>query len=629
VIDQEERRAFVCRGEPETPPALVGLEPCCEEMRERKEKTRVNRGGRMNRRMRGTVSLSFAILAVCWSSACSDTNGAGGDAGSVDGTVSGSGGGAGAGNTSGQGGGAGQETGGTGGGTGEPLDSGSAGMDSGGSGRGGTAGPGTDGSTSGSGEAGDSGGGTDDAGVPDALCELPVQLYDVSSPTSVVGEGTPESCTAERLQQAADNGGTIVFDCGSTPTTIVVSSQIVFTGETVLDGGGLVTLSGGGSSRILYLDSGYDQTTPRLVVQRLTFRDGNSPAGGDDTAVGGGAIYRDGGSLTVIDCAFLDNRAPSPGQDIAGGAIYAFGGGETVIVGSTFSGNQASNGGAVGSLNGDLVLLNSTFVDNAATGHDGNPGNGGCGGAIYQDGADELSTLCGVTIRDNRAGAIGGGYFRVSNDLSGTMTVERTAVDANQVTASDQGNAGGLYLQGLDLTVTSSTISRNRAFYNGGIWIHSRQASLTNVTIAENTAFGSNGGGIWLSNSPAGLLLNCTIAKNHSTAADQVAGAIFGAGLSLRNTVISGNTAMWVPGCDETHPDQGGNLQWPDGALCTDSITVLDPELGALGDNGGPTETMLPGASSPARLRGSDCPATDQRGEPRATPCTAGAVEIP
>jgi len=189
--------------------------------------------------------------------------------------------------------------------------------------------------------------------VPPVTCDSPAPLRDVSSPTSVVGDGTPGSCTPARLQAAADGGGTIVFACGASPTTLTVSSPITFRKETVLDGGGLVTLSGGGTSRILLLDSGYDQATPRLVVQRLTFRDGNSPPGGADTAVGGGAIYRDGGSLTVVDCLFLDNRAPSPGQDVAGGAIYAFGGGETVVVGSTFTGNSASNGGAIGSLNGD------------------------------------------------------------------------------------------------------------------------------------------------------------------------------------------------------------------------------------------------------------------------------------
>ncbi len=463
---------------------------------------------------------------------------------------------------------------------------------------------------------------------PDPVCDAP-EPYDVSSPTTVVGDGTAAGCTAADLQAAADAGGVIVFDCGPDPTTITVSSTIVFREDAVLDGGGLVTLSGGGSSRILYLDSAYDLTTPRLVVQRLTFRNGSSQHDGDDTAVGGGAIYRDGGSLTVMDCRFIDNHAPSSGQDIAGGAIYGFGGGDIVISGSTFTGNSASNGGAVGSLNGDVTLVNSTFVGNAATGTDGNPGNGGCGGAIYMDGADEHASVCGVTIADNTAGAIAGGFFRVSNDDSGSFAMDRTTVDGNVVTATGDGNAGGLYLQGLDLTVTDSTISRNQAFYNGGIWIHTSRVQMTNVTISGNVASGSNGGGMWLSGTPTGTVLNCTIADNHATADDQIAGAIFGAGLSLVNTIVSGNTAMWVPGCNETHGAGGGNLQWPDGALCTAEPLVADPLLGALGDSGGETETMLPGPSSPARGLGEGCPPTDQRGEPRSEPCTAGAVEVP
>lgn len=467
-----------------------------------------------------------------------------------------------------------------------------------------------------------------DGSTPSAVCDAPA-LYDVSAPTTVVGDGTPASCTEAALRTAAAAGGTVVFDCGGAPVTITVSSPIVFTAATVVDGGGLVTLSGGGSSRILLLDSGYDQTGPRLVVQRLTFRDGRGVVGVDDTAAGGAAIYRDGGSLTVLDCVFLDNLAPSPGQDIAGGAIYAFGGGDTIVAGSTFIGNEASNGGAIGSLNGDLTVINSTFTDNRATGTDGNPGNGGCGGAIYMDGADEATSLCGVTLRNNEAGAIGGAFFRVSNTNSGTFAMDRTTVDANSVTATSSGNAGGLYLQGLALSIENSTISRNRAFYNGGLWITTSSVQMINDTVAENVAFGSNGGGIWLSGSPTGALLNCTIANNHSTATDQIAGAIFGAGLTLHNTLVSGNTAMWVPGCNATHGAGATNLQWPAGALCTEGPTVADPVLGALGAHGGDTETMLPDATGPAIGLGTSCPPTDQRGMPRGEPCAAGAVEPP
>ena len=471
--------------------------------------------------------------------------------------------------------------------------------------------------------------GTPDVGVPEVRCDAPA-LYDVTAPSATVGDGSAASCTAAALQQAASGGGTIVFDCGPDPVTIAVTQTIVVTAETVIDGGGKITLSGGGSARILYLDSSYDVTTPRLVVQRLAFRDGRSPAGGDDTAQGGAAIYRDGGSLTVIDASFDGNHAPSPGQDIAGGAIYGFGGGDIIVVGSTFTNNTASDGGAIGSLNGDLTIINSTFAGNAATGTDGNPGNGGCGGALYMDGADEATTLCGVTIANNTAGAIGGGVFRVSNDNTGTFAMDRSIVDGNRVTATGSGNAGGLYLQGLGLAITNSTISRNQGFYNGGIWINTCNVELTNVTIAENTATGSNGGGVWLGNGPTGTMRNCTIANNHSTADGQVAGGIFGDGLTLVNTIVANNTAMYTPTCDASRSDGSGNLQWPDdGSPCTDGALVADPMLGELGDNGGDTATMLPSPGSPARGIGHGCPPADQRGNPRGDPCTAGAVEVP
>ncbi|HEV7559765.1 MAG TPA: choice-of-anchor Q domain-containing protein [Kofleriaceae bacterium] len=483
------------------------------------------------------------------------------------------------------------------------------------------------------GGGGSSGGGGDangsnmvDAGMPVALCDRPA-LYDVSSPTATVGDGSAGSCNQTTLQQAATGGGTIVFDCGAAPITITMTAPIMFTKDTVVDGGMLVTLSGGTTSRILYLDSDYNTPTPRLVVQRLMFRDGNSPAVGDDTAQGGAAIYRDGGSLTVLDSVFDGNHGPTGGQDVAGGAIYGFGGGDTIVAGSTFTNNSASDGGAIGSLNADLTVIDSTFTGNAATGTGGNPGNGGCGGALYMDGRDEKTSLCGVTIKGNSAGAIGGGFFRVSNDHTGSFAMDRTTVDTNQVTSTTDGNAGGLYLEGLALTITASTISRNQAFYNGGIWINACQASITNVTIAENIATGSNGGGMWLGNGPTGTMTNCTIANNKSTAAGQVAGAIFGGGLTLVNTLIDGNTAMYTPGCDVSRTDGSGNLQWPAGALCTSSPVVADPMLGSLSDNGGGTETAVPAASSPARGLGTGCPPTDQLGMPRGDPCTAGAVE--
>lgn len=474
---------------------------------------------------------------------------------------------------------------------------------------------------------GDGGGGAGvDAAPPAATCEAP-SLYDTSSPTTVVGDGNAAGCTEAALAAAVAAGGTITFACGAAPVTIALTAALVATGDTVVDGGGLVTLDGNDATRLFYLDSDYNTVTPRLVVQRLTLRRGRAPAGGDDTAQGGGAIYRDGGSLTVIDSVFVDNHAPEAGQDVAGGAIYAFGGGDTIVVGSTFSNNAASNGGAIGSLNGDLTIINSAFTANAATGTDGNPGNGGCGGTLYQDGRDEVTALCGVRITGSRAGAIGGAVFRVSNDATGSFAMDRSTIDGSEVTEVGGGNAGGLYLEDLDVSITRSTISRNQAHFGGGLWLNAGTVLLENSTIADNTATGSNGGGLWLGNGPTGTVRNCTIAGNRATAAGQVAGAIFGDGLTLANTLLADNTAMYSPSCQDPLASGGGNLQWPAGSPCSDEPVVADPLLSTLGDHGGDTETLLPAPGSPAIALGSDCPATDQRGEPRPTPCAAGAVE--
>ena len=113
----------------------------------------------------------------------------------------------------------------------------------------------------------------------------------------------------------------------------------------------------------------------------------------------------------------------------------------------------------------------------------------------------------------------------------------------------------------------------------------------------------------------------------------------------VQNTLFVDNTDThpWTPmTCNVGAPLAGsGNLQWPelriaeDGSVstvpdneCTTGITWADALLEPLADNGGPTPTRLPGASSPALGVGAGCPATDQRGEPRpATGCAAGAVE--
>ncbi len=141
-------------------------------------------------------------------------------------------------------------------------------------------------------------------------------------PNHVIGNGRPASCTSAAVVRDVAAGGIITFDCGHEPLTIVMRStaSVVKTRRlVVLDGGGLVTLSGGGKRRILYSDTCagpwstddcVNQPDPQIVVQNITFEDGyndvhqatctaNIPTcwyGGVD---GGGAVYVEGGQFNT------------------------------------------------------------------------------------------------------------------------------------------------------------------------------------------------------------------------------------------------------------------------------------------------------------------------------------------
>lgn len=482
------------------------------------------------------------------------------------------------------------------------------------SGAGGASGAG--GSTSGAG--GDTGAGGS-VNPPPPTCPPPIQAVDTSSPNAVVGDGSPASCTEAALDAALAKGGVVTFDCGAAAATITVTQEKAITKDTVIDGGGKVTLSGGGKTRILHLASAWDQTGPKLTVQRLTFINGftTDVPNTKETNQGGAAIFRDGGSLDVIECTFSNNHCASSGQDVSGGAVTSQGVGSTIIVGSAFSGNSGSNGGAVGNLGNSLVVVNSSFDANAATGTEGNPGNGGNGGAIVFDGADTMMTLCGSVFTKNTAGAQGGAIFRVAYTNEPTV-VQQCAFDGNSADPT-VGLAGALYLEHTNITMTATTISRNKAHYGGGFWVgQSAVADLTNVTIAENSS--DQGGGLWFANQVSGTFLNCTIAGNTAG----YGAALFNGSnmVTLKNSVVTGNNC-------KNGPFSGGdtNLGFDGGDGCVAGATIGDPLLGPLADNGGPTETMKPKPGSPAIGQGMACPATDQTGKARKTPCTLGAVE--
>lgn len=290
---------------------------------------------------------------------------------------------------------------------------------------------------------------------------------DTSHPDRVIGTGTAASCTSDAVVRAVAAGGVITFDCGPAPVTITLAATAKIRNDTgpdiVLDGGGKVTLSGGGRRRILYMNTCdeaqvfttshcQDQDTPRLTVQNLTFVDGNATGETTDGG-GGGAIFVRGGRFKVVSSRFFRNACDPTGPDLGGAAIRVLSqarGLPVYVVGSTFGGapgqgGRCSNGGALSSIGVSWEVINSVFTHNEAVGFGANPpsaGNpgGGSGGAIYTDGDRYTVHVVGSRIEDNHAREGGGAIFFVSNDHTGTLSIEGSTLRRNP---SDQFETAG------------------------------------------------------------------------------------------------------------------------------------------------------------------------------------------
>jgi len=325
------------------------------------------------------------------------------------------------------------------------------------------------------------------------------QAADVSNPTTVIGTGTAASCNFASLSAAVSKGGVITFNCGAAPVTIAVAATMNLpTGtNTVLDGGGRITLDGQNSVQILSFNhDDFMVNATRVTLQNLTLVNGKAtptqaippaPApcsqGWNDGE--GGALYMRDGNLTVVNCTFSHNQAAPLGPDTGGGAIYLLGSKSgAIIVGSVFTNNSASNAGAVGGLFAQLAIYNSLFQGNVATGNGANNndssqcsainnsqneiGSGGNGAAIYQDGGNATNViLCGDDVVGNSAGAnaFGGGVFMTSNDFTGTISVQDSVIT---------GNTGGSWTQ----------VSQGSVTYLGTAFgVNALSASVVNSTL--------------------------------------------------------------------------------------------------------------------------------------------------
>jgi MYXO-CTERM domain-containing protein len=251
-------------------------------------------------------------------------------------------------------------------------------------------------------------------------------------------------------------------------------------------------------------------------------------------------------------------------------------------------------------------------------------------------------TATSIIVRNNTTTVNGGGIYN-----EGTSSIKDTTISDN----SAEGG-GGVFLTGSNtVTITGSTLSGNSAVGGGGI---SGRAGMTlnmvNSTISGNTA-ADVGAGLY-SNGSA-VLNFVTIAKivSGSDSATQGSGInMFPAStmdntLSMKNVLLADNMAGSDPAllvsanCGTTGggipvTSLGNNLSsdascdaW---LVAATDLKSVDPIIGDLAPNGGPTLTHALVAGSPALSAGASDAAvtTDQRGQPRETPPDIGAFEL-
>jgi predicted outer membrane repeat protein len=489
----------------------------------------------------------------------------------------------------------------------------------------------------------------------------------------VVGKGTSVSCTDAALTDAITRGGNVSFNCGNLPKTILISSEKIISENTLINGGNLITISGGGAKRLFKVNPNV-----HFTVNNLTLANGR-------TADQGAAIHA--GSwpnsvLTVNHCNFINNISTRLGEH-GGGALFSSGGYLTVDK-STFKKNKAGTGGGIRVVQSNLTVTNSKFIDNKAV-----DSFFGDGGAIHIDGGktDNGKIIIQASkFIGNSASNYGGAVF--NNILNNnTTTITNSFFSGNSVGGGVNGQGGAIWSRSTGdpkkggqwvintnntkLTINNITVSNNTARnQGGGIWVarHPKGAVISNSTISGNRALTNMGGGIvqadtgklsvinstisdnkvsgkasmgagiYISRNSKATITNATIANN--TASWQ-AGGIFGASnVTLKNTILANNIALnggntWniKHNCFLPMTNGGHNLQFPTpkDADCSPGILIADPKLATLKNNGGFTLTRAILRGSPASRNASGCPATDQRGikrsKPTGTTCDIGAYE--
>lgn len=471
--------------------------------------------------------------------------------------------------------------------------------------------------------------------------------FEVNTLADTAPDPSPGACTTDpngcTLREAVNdaNGSSaadaITFQSGLSGTiTLSALGQLQFTDPNGLsiDGGGVITISGDtdssgtpntGDTRIFNISDG-DATLSNLTLSGGYAASGmggaidttssgetslNNDTITDNTATEGGGIYSDA-ALSVTNTEITHNTAAVNGGGISDGGKYS----PIHLSNSVVSSNTAQTGGGIDSTAGSGPFQDVAHSDITNTTISGNHADDlGAGVYVGQLNTGDRFSISHTTISGNDAG---GGSFGGGIDFGGSLYGDFSVIDST-ITGNSAATGAG---------VSVGDINQNRVIGSDG------SLDFANSTIASNAA-ATAGGGIYLG--------SYTI----SPSTDYVSPT-----LPLDSTIVADNTASGSPqDLNRASNSTAGAfdlsfslVRTPAGAPVTQTpagsgVLGADPQLGALANNGGPTETMLIAPSSPAVDKGF-APArlaTDQRGQPRTIDVSVpnardgtdiGAVEI-
>jgi hypothetical protein len=395
-----------------------------------------------------------------------------------------------------------------------------------------------------------------------------------------------------------------VFTGGNASLIRLTDGELIITGTLTIDGstGTGVTITGDANdddttdaehitdvsnfyrmsenSRVL----NFTASSGDLMLEGLTLTGGN----GFDGAIsehGGGIRFSSSGQLNLVSTRVSGNGAS---WHIDGGGLWASSGAVT-LVDSMVSGNSTnSNGGGIATDTGAVTLINSTVSDNSISGEFGYFPSGG--GISTKSGA---ITLVSSTVSGNS----NTGFYGYSTARGGGIATGSGAV-----------------------TLTSSTVSGNSVSAYDRTYSQSGYGGGGYVTISSGS-----GGGISVSTSSVNapvIITNSIVSGNHANSSGPDLRLITSSSLTITHSLIGDNASTSL--VESQTPDGNGNLI---GSRAGSGR--INPLLGPLADNGGPTETHALLAGSPAINAGASTEPFDQRGLPRnVNGADMGAFEV-